>query len=96
MIFELIASCGLQWILRYGSILEVPRCFIKRIPFFRKLLDCSLCTGFHTGWIIALYCWFFVVPNPLYFIFPFASAGVCWFFDSLLDLIQEILVILGD
>jgi len=77
-----------MWILRYGSILNKPRSFlIKNIPILKELFKCSLCLGFWCGAIIGFVC--FKINNQQYYIlFPLASSALCWFFDSLLDLIQ--------
>jgi hypothetical protein len=92
MSVELIACVGLMWLLRFGSILRRPRDFLKKkSPLITELLSCSLCTGFWTGLIIGLVLYFLKDNSIVYFLFPFASSGLCWFFDSLLDLIQNAL-----
>ena len=53
-----------------------------------QFLKCSLCIGFWSGVLIGCLSYFFVDKSPIYFYLPFASCAVCWFFDSLLDLIQ--------
>jgi len=77
-----------MWILRYGSILNKPRNFIcNKFSIIKELFNCSLCLGFWCGLFIGGL--FYNIEQELYyFTFPFASAAICWFFDSLLDLIQ--------
>lgn len=77
-----------MWILKYGSILNKPRNFIcNKIKIFKELFNCSLCLGFWCGFLIGFI--FYKIENEEYYmLFPFASSALCWFFDSLLDLIQ--------
>jgi hypothetical protein len=89
---ELCACVGLMWLLRFGSILKRPRSLLKEIPLFRDLLNCSLCLGFWTGLLIGLILYFYKENNIIYCLFPLASSGLCWFFDCLLELIQQKLV----
>lgn len=77
-----------MWILRYGSILDSPRKFICKLKIFKELFNCSLCLGFWSGITIAIISYYIEENNKLIFL-PFSSAALCWFFDSMLDLIQE-------
>ena len=89
MIVELISTVGLMWILKHGSILNAPRNFLtKRSAVLHELFNCSLCLGFWCGIFIGLLMFYFREPNILYLLFPLCSSALCWFFDSLLDLIQ--------
>jgi len=89
MIINLIASVGLMWALKHGSILNKPRLFlISRSNILKELFNCSLCLGFWSGIIIAFFSYKYIAPDPILFIFPFASSALSWFSDSLLDLIQ--------
>lgn len=83
----LIACFGLTQILMYGSILNEVRASITRIAFFKKLLECSLCVGFHVGWFIGLFRYDIISQYCDIMIFAFASAGFCFFFDRLLEFI---------
>ena len=78
-----------MWILKHGSILNAPR---KLLTFHSKILaelfSCSLCLGFWCGILIGLFSYFLVDRNNILLLIPFASSALCWFFDSLLDLIQ--------
>ena len=77
-----------MWILRYGSILNNLRTYMySKSNILKKLFDCSLCLGFWTGCLIGGI--FFYLEREIYYVlFPLASSALCWFFDSLLDLIQ--------
>ena len=90
MAYILLSCIGLMCVLKYGSILAWPRDFLaSRSEFFEDLFDCSLCLGFWcgTGLATALY---FIEWNMNYCFLPFASAATCWFFDSVLRVIQTI------
>ena len=78
-----------MWALRYGSILNLPRKLLCRIHIFKELFKCSLCLGFWSGVAVATFSYLAVCPNNKLFMIPFASSALCWFFDSLLDLIIE-------
>ena len=83
MIFELISCVGMHWIIKYGSILNMPRNLIRKIPLFDNLFKCSLCLGFWTGVIVSL-----STDNNM--LLPFASAGICWFFDNVNNTLQSV------
>jgi len=77
-----------MWILKYGSILAKPRNYIcNKYSILKELFNCSLCLGFWCGFFIGLL-FYSIEKNLNYLLFPFASSALCWFFDSLLDLIQ--------
>lgn len=89
MIIELISCVGIMWVLRYGSILDRPRRYISsRSNLLKELLNCSLCLGFWCGLIVGSLMYYFNDAKIAYLLFPFCSSACCWFFDSLLDLIQ--------
>jgi hypothetical protein len=87
---EILASVGLMWIIKYGSIFNIPREYIKSInSTLKRLIDCSMCLGFWCGLFFTLIaCKSNGFSCELIYI-PFISSGACWFFDSTLDLIQE-------
>ncbi len=90
MFYVLLACIGLMCILKYGSILSWPRNFLtSRSEFLEDLFGCSLCLGFWCGAIISTLM-YFIEWNPLYCLLPFVSAATCWFFDSVLMVIQTI------
>ena len=50
MLYETLGCVGLNLILKYGSIFDLPRGWLtSRFKFFRSLFDCSLCLGFWCG-----------------------------------------------
>ena len=78
-----------MWILRYGSIFNTPRDYLcSKSKILNKLLNCSLCLGFWCGVFVSIFNYFIIDQNLIFLLLPFASSAVCWFFDSLLDLIQ--------
>lgn len=84
MVIELISCVGLHWIIKYGSILNIPRDIIRKIPIVDRLIKCSLCLGFWVGLSVML------STDVNYVLFPFAAAGVCWFFDNVNNTLQSV------
>ena len=82
--FDIFACIGLHWIIKYGSILNIPRDLICKIPIFKVLLECSLCLGFWCGVAISIY------NEKFSLLFGFVGSFCCWFFDNLNNLIQRI------
>ena len=87
-----ISCIGIVWIIKDSYILLKPRNYLKsKSPWLRELLSCSLCLGF---WVGLLFLILNIYLNNSFQInnlaFPFACSAFCWFFDSLLDLIQEL------
>jgi hypothetical protein len=69
---------GLTMILCYGKILDFARI---KIPFFNKMTQCSLCTGFWSGMLISLF--FF---NAYYImLFGFVGSGTSYILDKLIS-----------
>jgi len=90
MTYTLLACVGLMCILKYGSILSLPRDFlVARSEFFESLFDCSLCLGFWSGVLMSV-TMYFIDWTSQYCLLPFASAACCWFFDSILGVIQSV------
>ena len=86
ILFYLLASLGLMFILKYGSIFDTPRCWLTtKSKFFKELICCSLCLGFWTGVFVAGILFFFDDYVKDLILFPFASAGFCW----ILDIVKE-------
>lgn len=79
---ELLACIGLTFILKYGTILNMPRNFLYGLhESIKQLFSCSLCLGFWSG--VAIY--FVEQSIPL---LPLASAAACWVADSLVGVLQ--------
>jgi len=89
VLLALLSCVGLTFILKYGSILSLPRGLLIKIPLFRDLFQCSLCLGFWSGFVVAggVY---FIKWDPSLFLLPLASAALSWASDSSLRLIQTI------
>jgi hypothetical protein len=87
--YFLIASLGLMFILKYGSILKFLRDFLNsKSDKFKELFSCSLCLGFWTGvLLVPLIYSEFTIPELL--AFPLVSAAFCNIVDMLLDKMLE-------
>lgn len=81
---ELLCCVGLHWVLKYGTVLNVPRKYITRINLFDGLFKCSLCLGFWCGVIVS-----FLTSNEV-LLFGFASAATCWFLDNINNTLQSV------
>ena len=87
---NLIACLGLVWIVKDSYIFKNSRDKIKSLsPFFKELLSCSLCLGFWAGVLLSLFEYFYLEIEDNIFYNPLASSAFCWFFDSILDMVQE-------
>ena len=86
----LILACfGLVCLIKYGTIFNIPRNFIKNIhPILNELFECSLCLGFWSGIFIGFVN--YNITKEIEYFLPLISAGSCWFGDSLLRTIQTI------
>jgi len=88
---NLLACLGIVWIIKDSYIFSRPREYLKsKSKHLKEFLSCSLCLGFWVGlassYLEYLHQGFF----SFYLIYyPFATSAFCWFFDSLLDLIQQ-------
>lgn len=95
MLFFLTGSLGLCWALMYAQLflIKKPRNYlVNKFTFFDELFKCSKCLGFWCGILTVLFLIYFndsTLSNTELMVYPFASAAFCWFFDSLLDLIQR-------
>lgn len=92
MLIKFLACMGLVWILKDSYILSRPRNYLKsKSKHLKEFLSCSLCLGFWTGLLLAGF------ENSSnfsinYIYYPLSVSAFCWFFDSTLDMIQEIFV----
>jgi hypothetical protein len=81
LISDFVFGVGLCFVLKYATILNYPRNFLCRATFFKNLLNCCLCLGFHVGF------WLFFFKN-----FTIGGAllgavqmsGVCFMADNVL------------
>lgn len=91
MIYDLLASVGLMFILKYGSILTWYRDLGCRLSGkICELHKCSLCLGFWTGFIIMWFEIYFENFNHKIIMLPLISSGCCWFIDNLNNVLQSI------
>jgi hypothetical protein len=72
-----------MYILKYGTILNVPRNIVCKVNILKELFSCSLCLGFWCGVIVYLI-------TRSYILLPLASAGACWFMDNLNNTLQSV------
>lgn len=84
MLIELLACVGLHWILKYGTILNLPRKWVCKVPIFKELFKCSLCLGFWCGLGVAIY------NSRDLILYPLASAGICWLLDCVINVLQSV------
>ena len=78
---DLLACIGLTFILKYGTILNVPRSYLSRFNFFKELFKCSLCLGFWSGVFV-------YIVSQEYILLPLASSAVCCAVDSAVAVLQ--------
>lgn len=78
LISHLLFFGGVNFVLRYGTILNIPREFLSRLPFFKKLFNCSLCLGWHVGFWISLLTGEGIWPSVQW---AFVSSCFCWLLD---------------
>ena len=98
ILVKLLSCLGLVWIIKDSYILAVPRNFLKsKSKHIKEFLSCSLCIGFWVGFGLSFLEYnFYKVFKIDYYFYPTAVAAFCWFFDSVLDLIQECWVSLSN
>lgn len=89
IIYYWIAAMGICFIMKHGSILESFRKKTSSwFPCLEKLYKCCLCMGFWVGLLM--------IPTLVYkelwteevIYFPFTCSAVCWFADSIMNLIN--------
>lgn len=89
----LLLSCfGLTLILVHGKIFDRPREYLSgKCDFFRKLIKCSMCTGWWVGMLMGgLILLHTISPLIFYLIcMPFASSGVCFILERLVIFIDD-------
>ena len=93
MIFYILSSIGLTFILKYGSILNWLRNILIKNKFFKELFSCSLCLGFWTGAFIGVIGGY-IEHDIRFILLPLVSSACNWFADGMIGVIQNIEVIL--
>ena len=92
-LINFLAALGIVWILKDSYIFKQPREYLKsKAEWLRELLSCSQCLGFWVGMLLSYIEYKTHGISYMVALMPFASSAFCWFFDSLLDMIQEIWV----
>ena len=81
---------GLTLILKYATVLNVPREKLSACPLLGELFKCSLCLGFWSGFII------FLIGSSHYYLMPLASAGASWITDNFNQALQSIEAIMDE
>ena len=90
MTIDLLASVGLMFIIKYGTILNLYRNTVCKIhPKIAELHKCSLCLGFWTGVMVMVFEIYFNNPSHQIYLLPLAAAGCCWVVDNVNNLIQS-------
>ena len=91
MIYDLLASVGLMFILKYGTILNLYRTVVcSWHPKIQELHKCSLCLGFWTGVFVMIFELSFGNNSHKIYLLPLMSSGCCWFIDNLNNVIQSV------
>lgn len=91
MIYDLLASVGLMFILKYGTILNLYRELVCKIhPKICELHRCSLCLGFWTGVAVMCFELYFGNNEHQVYLLPLMSSACCWVVDNLNNTIQSI------
>lgn len=68
--------------------------FLRKVQFFDRMLNCSYCTGFHTGWIVWVLTQILsgapLTPASavLALCWSLTSAAFCYSADSVLQLVE--------
>ena len=86
MIFYILASIGLTFIIKYGSILDWLRKPLLRFAIFKELFSCSLCIGFWSGVCIGSIA-INMENDNIYILMPLVAACVSWIADIFLDVL---------
>jgi hypothetical protein len=91
IIYYILASIGMCFIMKYGSILESFRQkTITWVPCLEKLYKCCLCMGFWAGVVTAPCLYIIETWDVVELVFyPFVTANICWFADSIMTLIHS-------
>jgi hypothetical protein len=89
--YYLLASVGMCFIMKYGSILEsIRQKTITWFPSLEKLYKCCLCMGFWAGIITAPCLYRTETWDIIELVFyPFITSAFCWFADSFITLIHS-------
>lgn len=86
----LLASFGLTFTIVHAEIMDILkiRPFLNRFEFTRKLIKCSLCSGFY----VSLFFAFWYLPLANWLVFAFAGSGFSFIMERLAILIDELVI----
>lgn len=92
LILLLLSCFGMTLILVHGKIMDIPRDFLSnKFVFFKKLIHCSMCTGWWVGLFFA-FIWTLHITFPVFFYFvtiPFASSGISFLLERIAIFIDD-------
>ena len=83
-----------MFILKYGTILNVPRKLLCKINLLKDLFSCSLCLGFWTGFFVAVINYYFIAWQGSLLLLPLVSAACCWIVDNMNNTLQSVEILL--
>ena len=77
------------FVMKYGSPLECFRSKTSALfPCLTKLYNCCLCMGFWAGIVLSLFLYESETWGIEIILFPFITAPICWYADSIITLIH--------
>ena len=83
-LFELLACYGLTF-----GLMNKTSWIQNRVLFTRKLLECSYCTGFHTGWILYFAKKYPNINLDSLLIWAFAASAFSYIADTFTQYLEE-------
>lgn len=83
-----------MFILKYGTILNVPRGLLCRVSLLEDLFKCSLCLGFWTGVVVGTFNWLIITQDNKLLLLPFVSSACCWIIDNANNTLQSVEILL--
>ncbi len=93
MVWIILASIGLTFLLKYGTVLRFFRNFLtSRSKHLTELFACSLCLGFWSGVLLTPIA--IIKLGVVYgLLTPLVSAACSWCIDTILQCFQYVLSI---
>lgn len=83
-LFELLVCYGLTF-----GLMNKTSWIQNRLQFTKSLLECSYCTGFHSGWIIYLLMNFNHFNYENLIMWSFASSAFCYCLDTVIAYYED-------
>lgn len=85
---QIVAATGLTIVIVYGSILQLPREYLKRkVHILNSLLSCSMCVGFWAGLTVG---YINTLDISISLHIAFASSASSWLYDSVVGFAQTV------